>query len=53
MSTGGEVANAAACKAAIHWFKSHSVLQNFRMRHFVAWIIGGPRDSYIANMCMA
>ena len=29
MSTGGEVANAAACKAVIHGFKSHSVLQIF------------------------
>jgi hypothetical protein len=27
--TGGEVANAAACKAVIHGFKSHSVLQIF------------------------
>ncbi|SRR6266702_2743522 len=26
-STDGEVANAAACKAVIHGFKSHSVLQ--------------------------
>src|ERR1017187_2210856 len=29
MSTGGEVANAAACKAVIHGFKSHPVLQSF------------------------
>ena len=27
MGTDGEAANAAACKAAIHGFKSHSVLQ--------------------------
>ena len=27
MGTDGEVANAAACKAVIHGFKSHSVLQ--------------------------
>ena len=30
MSTGGEVANAAACKAVIHGFDSHPVLQKFR-----------------------
>lgn len=29
MSTGGEVANATACKAVIHGFKSHPVLQKF------------------------
>ena len=27
VSTDGEVANAAACKAVIHGFESHSVLQ--------------------------
>ena len=32
MSTGGEVANAAACKAVIHGFKSHPVLQFFCTR---------------------
>ena len=28
MSTGGEVANAADCKSAIHGFESHPVLHN-------------------------
>lgn len=33
VSTGGEVANAAACKAVIHGFKSHPVLQCFEDAH--------------------
>ena len=32
-SMGGEVANAAACKAVIHGFDPHPVLQNSQVRH--------------------
>ncbi len=43
MSTDGEVANAAACKAVIHGFKSHSVLQ--------VSLLGNQREIY-RGMCL-